>query len=473
MKGGNRRLGSSLVIFVHACAALCACYDASESDDRGAADGGVDAGRREPDAGGSGRDSGGEPDAGGTDAGQSGGDAGADAASADTGATDSGQTADGEISADVGGDSGAAASGAHDGGGSRDAETPTPLSDATPGWFGQLAYSPPNNSWLVTAQAGGVVGRIMGNDGSPVTPVFSIGPPEQNTSWVPSVAYASDTDTYLVVWVDYTDGGWQAWGRFVNGDGSVPGAAFALALDKPVGNQGGDRTSALVYDPKNKRFVYVWSGTHLATIDMGGNLGPIVDMVEASPNEHWGASVAANPDKNEYCVAYDLRNAGGFGVTRVDAANLSAGAGTAVGITTTNVLVAYNPVERNYLVAYDNGYVIGVKAKVLNSCDVNDVRNEFDVVPKVSWSSLAYNPVSNMFAVIDQNANDDGNTYTVFDSSGAVLTSGDPFLGGSQGNFSPEIAPNTKDGTFAAISSREYSQTRFVANIGFKASGGR
>ncbi|MBI5525190.1 MAG: hypothetical protein HY897_02570, partial [Deltaproteobacteria bacterium] len=45
---------------------------------------------------------------------------------------------------------------------------------------------------------------------------------------------------------------------------------------------------------------------------------------------------------------------------------------------------------------------------------------------------------------------------------------GDPYLGGSNGNFSPEIAPNTDDGTFAAISSREYSQTRFTANIGFK-----
>ncbi|MBI5528708.1 MAG: hypothetical protein HY897_20450, partial [Deltaproteobacteria bacterium] len=433
-------------------AASAGCYDTGGFDDSGAGAGdayvrdvgpdGDDSGVDTQDSGNGGSDAGEKPDSGGADAGQPPSDAGEDAGTIDGGPQDAGPSAD--------------------------AETPTPLSDTTPGWNGQLAYSPTSKSWLVATMSGGIVGRMMGNDGIPIGAVFAVSPADQNASWVPSVAYAPDVDKFLVVWVDYTNNGWQAWGRFVNGDGTMPGDAFALSLDKPVANQGGDRTSSLAYDSKNKRFVYAWHGTHLVNIDMSGNIGPVVDIVDGSPNEHWSASVAANPDTNEYCVAYDKRNAGTFAVTGVDASTLTAGAETVANVTTTNVLVAYNTVERTYVVVYDTGYATGVRAMVLGSCDLNDQIREFDILPKVAWTSVAYNPASNMFAVISQNANGDGNTFAVFDSSGVVLATGDPYLGGSNGNFSPEIAPNTDDGTFAAISSREYSQTRFTANIGFK-----
>jgi hypothetical protein len=430
--------------------ATAGCYDTGGSDDSGTGDGDAYIGDAGPDQSDSGIDA------------QDTGDGGSDAA----GAPDSGKTDAGEDAGTI--DGGTSDGGPHDVGTSPDAGTPTPLSDATPGWNGQLAYSPVSKSWLVATMSGGIVGRIMGNDGAPIGAVFTVSPADQNASWVPSVAYAPDADEFLVVWVDYTNDGWQAWGRLVKGDGTMSGGAFALSLDKPVANQGGDRTSSLAYDSKNKRFVYAWHGTHLVTIDMNGNAGPVVDMVDASPNEHWSASVAVNPDKNEYCVAYDKRNAAAFAVTAVDAATLTPGVETVASVTTTNVLVAYNTVERTYVVVYDTGYVTGVKAKVVGSCDLNDQIREFDITPKVAWTSLAYNPASNMYAVISQNANDDGNTYAVFDSSGALLATGDPYLGGSNGNFSPEIAPNTDDGTFAAISSREYTQTRFTAHIGFK-----
>ena len=411
-------------------------------------------------------------DAVGDDSGSGGGDAGGGEPDGGGGSPDAGQADAGQ--ADAGGDAGGADGGVADAGTLPDAETPTALADATPGWFGQLAFSPPADSWLVVTQSGGVVGRIMGNDGAPVTDVFSVSPPEQNASWAPSIAYAPDADVYLVVWVDYTNDGWQAWGRFVGGDGAMPGAAFALALDKPVPNQGGDRTSSLAYDPKNNRFVYAWHGTHLVTIGMDGSQGTIVDIVGADdPTAHWGASVAVNPDKNEYCVAYDRRNGPSIALSRVDAATMSAGAESTAAITSTNVLVAYNTVEKNYLYVYDTGYVTGVKAKLLGSCDLNDVAAEFDVLPAEGTASVAYNPASNMYAVIAQNADNDGNTWAVFDSTGAVLATGDPYLGASNGNYAPEIAPNITDGTFAAISSRDYTQTRFVANIGFKTHTGR
>lgn len=345
--------------------------------------------------------------------------------------------------------------------------TPTTLSDATPGWFGQLAYSPSAKAWLVATQSGGIVGRMMGDDGSPLTEVFSISPEDQNTSWAPSVAYAPDTDTFLVVWVDYTTG-WQAWGRFVRSDGTMSGQAFALSIDEPVPNLGGDRSSMLAWDPRNSVFVYAWHGTHLVTLGLDGTTGAVVDLTGASPQEHWSASVAVNPDEDEYCVAYDRRNDPSFALTPVNASTLLAGAESSLPVTTTNGLVLYNALERLYLVTYDTDYTSGVKAMLLGSCDLGDVVASFDVWPAIGYSSAAWNPVSNQYAVIAQNAVSDGNTYVVFDSTGSVLTSGDPYLGDSEGNFSPEIAPNTATGTFAAISSREYAQTRFVANIGFR-----
>lgn len=344
--------------------------------------------------------------------------------------------------------------------------TPTALADATPGWFGQVAYSPPAGAWLVATQAGGIAGRMMGDDGAPRTDVFTISPADQTTAWAPSVAYAPGTDTFLVVWVDYTVG-WQAWARFVASDGTMAGEAFPLPIDQPVTNMGGDRTSALAWDEPNRRFVYVWNGTHLATIGLDGALGAVVNLTAASPDEHWGASVAVDPDHGEYCVGYDRRNDASFGLTPVNAATLLAGTESTAPITTTNVLVLYNAVERRHLVVYDTGYVTGVRAMLLGSCDLGDVVATFDVWPGIATVSAAWNPVSNQYAVIAQNAENDGNTYVVFDSTGALLTSGDPYLGESGGNYEPEIAPNTVNGTFAAISSREYAQTRFVGNVGF------
>ena len=376
-----------------------------------------------------------------------------------------------EDSGPPGGETGRSDSEATDTGTALEPATPTPLADATPGWFGQLAYSPVADAWLVVSQAGGIAGRVMGRDGSPRTDVFAISPADQSASWAPSVAYAPGADLFLVVWVDYTSG-WQAWGRFVGSDGAVRGAAFALALDQPIPNQGGDRTSALAWDEARARFVYAWHGTHLVTIDLEGALGPVVDLVDASPDEHWGASVAVDPDAGEYCVAYDRRNDASFGLTPVDAATSTAGAESTVGITTTNALVVHNALERRYLVVYDTGYVSGVKALLLGSCDLGDVVAAFDVLPGIG-TAAAWNPRSDQYAVIAQNAADDGNTWVVLDATGAVLASGDPFLGDSEGNYAPEIAPDTADGSFAAISSREYAQTRFVAGLGFQVAGGR
>jgi hypothetical protein len=344
--------------------------------------------------------------------------------------------------------------------------TPTPLADATPGWFGQLAYSPIAGAWLVASQSGGVVGRMMGDDGSPRSEVFAISPADQTASWAPAVAYTPKTDAFLVVWVDYT-AGWQAWGRFVGSDGVPRSEPFGLPIDQPISSLGGDRTSALAYDEGNARFVWAWHGTHLATIGLDGALGAVVDLVDASPHEHWGASVAVDPVAGEYCVAYDRRNDPSFALSPVDAATLRLGTETTVGVTTTNVLVLRNTQEGRYLVVYDTGYVTGVKAMVLGSCDLGDVVAAFDVLPGIG-TAAAWNPRSDQYAVIAQNAADDGNTWVVFDSTGARLAQGDPYLADSQGNFAPEIAPNPQTGTFAAISSREYSQTRFVARLGFQ-----
>lgn len=352
--------------------------------------------------------------------------------------------------------------------------TPTAPADATPGWFGQLAFGARSGRWLVASQSGGIVGRLMSADGAPATEVFQVSPDDHTASWAPTVAYAEELGAFGVVWVDYAGGGGQAWMRLVGEDGAPVGDAVALPLGQPVANLGGERTSALAWDAERARFVYAWHGTHLATLAADGTVGATVDLSAPSPGDPWGASVAVDPDDDAWCVGYDRRNEGRIGLTRVDADAARADPGSTADIAGTNVTVLHDAARGGYLVVYDTGYTTGVKALVLGSCDLADERARFDLLPAAGTVTAARSERSDTWAIVAQNAQDDGNTFLVFDEEGSTVTSGDPFLGTSAtGNFAPEIAPNPDDGTFAAISSADYTQTRLVARLGLAMDGGR
>ena len=199
---------------------------------------------------------------------------------------------------------------------------------------------------------------------------------------------------------------------------------------------------------------------------MDGKRGPLVELTDGQYGGANGPSIAVNEDKNEYCAVYDLRNSGKWAVRKIDASTLTAGVGGAVDFITTNTDITYNSKDKKYLVIYDAGYNIGVMGRFLNSCDANDVAKEVLVLQKEGYSSVASNPASTTYAAIGQNGQDAGNGYSIIDSSGKILSSGNLFSEGYRnGQFLPVIRANVNDGTFAATSSRDYEMTRFVAGL--------
>ena len=348
---------------------------------------------------------------------------------------------------------------------------PTAPVDATPGWLGDLAFDSKRNRWLVVSHAGQIHGRLMANTGQPAGAVFTVSGAGHSQSWAPMAAYSPEGDKYLVVYVDYSKGGNDLHGRFVSGDGQ-PGASFPISFagapGGPMLNLGGERTSALRYDAATRRFVLVVDARAardhaiLTTIDLEGKRGPLVEVGSAAGGGNWAPSVAVGP--GEYCVGFDQRNSPRWAVARVSASGLAAGAETTSAQTTTNVDIAYNAKTGKYVAIYDAGYAVGVRARVLNSCNVNDSAGDVLLLPKEGYSSVAANPKGNSFAAIGQNHSDSGNGYAV-SAGGAAPTRGVLFTGG-EGNYLPVIKANTVDGTYAAISSRDYKTTRFVARIG-------
>ena len=354
--------------------------------------------------------------------------------------------------------------------------TTTPA-DAARGWNGGLAYNSKDNKWLVVTQATGYIeGRIMGNDGNPIDDVFRISPDSQDGVGAPLAAYSPDMNKFLVVWYSFPNpsGINDAFGIYVSPD-RILSTSFRLNLGTTWLSVGGERTSALKYDSKNKKFVLIFESRDrpkqtaiLTTIDLQGNRGPLAEIID---NENGGVNdpnVAINEDGNEYCAVYDLRSSSSpkWSAVKIDAADLSIRQKSLFNSISGNTEIEYNSKTKNYLVVYDGFDTIGVKGKILNSCSDANSGAEFIVKNGLGRASLAFNSKSGTYGVIGQNGEDYGNGYSIISSTGIILKTGNLFTTGSRnGQFAPVIASNTQDGTFAATSSRDYAMTRFVAGI--------
>lgn len=349
-----------------------------------------------------------------------------------------------------------------------------PSYNATAGWGGSLAFNSNANNWLVVSARGnpdGVMGRIMGNTGSTTAPEFRINTDSGVQVLAPKVAYASDIDKYLVVWSGFPDPqGGTIYGRFVRGDGSFDGQPFTIFKDPAGGASYLHAKSILQYDSRNKKFVFVWEYRHpvvdsnLITIEQNGTIGPVVDVGEDSGEGSWSPILAVNQNANEYCIAYTKGNGKTIATRRYTPSNGTLGPEILFNSPDLNVTaIAYNPTNNRYLISW-NGTDTTTKGKFLNSCNINNGGSVFTLNSAGGAGSLSYNQQSNTFASIVQNQNDSANTYKIISASGSLLATGIAFTGGF-GNFVPIIAANINDGTFGAISSYEYSLTRFAPNI--------
>ena len=349
------------------------------------------------------------------------------------------------------------------------AAAPSTAVDATPGWMGDLAFDSSHDRWLVVSSDGRMRGRVMSADAQPVTPVFDLA---GNETAAGLAAYSPAAGRYLVLWSDYA-GGARLGGRWVSSEG-VPGAPVDVPVDvagTPLFGVGGDRTAALRYDQARGKFVLVFEhrapGPHvkLTTIGLDGKRGPIVEVGALAAGGNFGPSVAVNGDKNEYCVAYDQRNGPRWAVSRVDAATLAAGPESSEAGVITNVEMSYDPKTKRYLVVYDLAYGT-LRGRFLRSCNLADSAGDFLIMEHQGLGSAAIDPASGRFATIGQDGEDYGNRYSVFTSTGGLVARRNPYSSGRNGNFLPVIRANTNDGTFAAISARDYEVTRLVTGIG-------
>jgi hypothetical protein len=353
---------------------------------------------------------------------------------------------------------------------------PTPI-DATSGWRGGVAYNSTNNTWLVVSQD--VNGRIIDNNGVQITPQFKINDFQSTSGLSPKVAYAQNLNKYLVIW----DSVGTTHARFVNPDGSLgsvsssPQGSAAIFLPNSI----------LRYDSKNKKFVFVWEGrtpainVYLQTIDaVTGVFGPIIKVTTDDTLRNWAPALAVNDSTNsinvsgayntEYCVIYDTRNQGGVALRTVNGATGAVGPETFIteAAGAGDVSLSYDSNHNKYLATWMEGFVIGTRAKLLNSCDGTDGGKIFTVKTSLGAAISAYNPRSDQYGIVGVNWRDAANGFIIINSNGTIIKTGDLFTAEKSntfGNFAPVIAPNINDGTFGVISSENYVLTRFIPNV--------
>lgn len=365
------------------------------------------------------------------------------------------------------------------GGGGSGGGVAAPSTEATGGWGGNLAQDSTSGNWLVVS--GGVNGRIMSSSGQAVSSPFKIEQTPQSVQVMsPKVAFASDINKYLVVWIGFPNAaGGTIYGRFVNTDGSLSGNAFTIFTDPAGGTSFIHPNTEVIYDNKNKKFVFVWEyrrplvDVNMVTISQTGVVSAPTKIGVDANGESWHPSLAVNETTNEYCIAYDKRN-NGNNVSAVRSYNAATGTlGTESVLTGGGMYtsIVHNSVNNKYLIGWNTANSLTSQARILNTCNVTNGGNIFTSNSAGQTQTLAYNPVSNTYASIVQNQNNYGNNYNIFSSTATKIKEGVAFTSTTTGNFAPTIAANMMDGTFTATSSLGYTMTRFAPNLGIPTQG--
>ena len=127
-----------------------------------------------------------------------------------------------------------------------------------------VGYNPVNSTYLVVfsrvqrqASPYSVCGRWLDNKGKQVGPDFLI----STGAWIhdqtdPKLAYDSVNQRFLVTWTFFREDGWdsQIYGQFVNADGTLQGANFAISS-----GTWDQYTSSVAYGAVNQRFLVTWT----------------------------------------------------------------------------------------------------------------------------------------------------------------------------------------------------------------------
>jgi hypothetical protein len=140
--------------------------------------------------------------------------------------------------------------------------------------------------------------------GGPLGRNFNISNLTSTAAVVPSVAYNSDRDEYLVVWWNDRPGNDDIYGRRVSGDGALIGNWFAVAA-----GAGHERAFPdVAYNSQAEEYLVVWvddySDICAQRVSATGQLQGTEIDVGGMGGENWGPAVAYASTENKYLVVW-------------------------------------------------------------------------------------------------------------------------------------------------------------------------
>ena len=344
--------------------------------------------------------------------------------------------------------------------------------NALPGLLGDMAYSTISNLWLVTAEQGGdIFGQMMNERNKPVGSSVKIAA----RGLGPKVAYSPIAKKFLVVWQPADKG--PVAGQFLDDNGKLIGSNFDIAKGDNAEFRPRGRNSTMKYDEKNKRFVLVWAesgSARLVTLDDTGKLDKNV-LIKSSGAQILWPDVAVNPDKNEYCVAYQSAGNTTNKIAVVPVSALTGEVGQESFIADENDSsngrgIGYSPISKSYLVLYDDKSGANTQFQILDQCVADPENSEPYPLAEDNgnWAMMSYNPTSDTYGIATQSQSDQNKFYVIEAGTGNTVSGATYtlFTGGSVGNFFPIIQPNPATGTFAAISSEDWVRIKFISGLG-------
>ena len=180
----------------------------------------------------------------------------------------------------------------------------------------QLAFDPEINRYLTVyfnySDSGyqSIKAMFVGSDGT-AGDVFSIADGSTTQNYDDAfVVYDPTNRRFLVVYKKYDSAAptsYDIWGQFVNQDGALNGAAFAI--NNATGLQ---RAPIAAYDSKNQRFLVIWDDYRDSKTDIWGQLidkdgnkvGSEINISNLPGTDEYFGTVAYLDSKDEYLIAW-------------------------------------------------------------------------------------------------------------------------------------------------------------------------
>ncbi len=174
-----------------------------------------------------------------------------------------------------------------------------PTRAMSPGQGGDLPGFP-HDATALALQAFGAARAA----GGPIGHNFNISNLPATGAVVPSIAYNGDRDEYLVVWWNDRPGNDDIYGRRVSGDGALIGNWFAIAA-----GAGHERAFPdVAYNSQAEEYLVVWVDNYsdicAQRVSATGQLQGTEIDIGGMGDENWGPAVAYASTENKYLVVW-------------------------------------------------------------------------------------------------------------------------------------------------------------------------